>query len=74
MSPQTSVVISDTNATDVTRAFAITVLSNAVFSAVTGGVNLSGFAGVTLPAGVTIYVTGLTSVTLASGVVLVYKM
>lgn len=74
MSPQRSVIIADTNATDVSGAFAFTVIAAAVISALSGGTNLTGFAGVSLPAGITLFIPGTTSITLASGTIAVYKM
>jgi hypothetical protein len=69
MFPQLTQIITTAPVTGV-NVFAIQILSNAVISSATG--NLTGYAGVTLPAGALIYCT-LTAITLASGVAVLYK-
>ena len=68
--PISSVIVSNTSATPCVGCFAVQVLSAAVISAATG--TLTGFAGVTIPAGAIIYCE-LSSITLASGSVVLYK-
>jgi hypothetical protein len=69
MFPQFTQIITTSPVTGV-NVFAIQILSNAVISSCTG--NLTGFSGVTIPAGALIY-CNLTAITLASGVAVLYK-
>lgn len=71
MFPSSSVIVSDTNPINISKTFAFMPLTDAVFSACQG--TMSGFSGVTFPAGVVIY-ANLGNVTLASGSVIFYKV
>lgn len=68
-SPSAGLTISDTSAH--TGTFnAITIVSDAVFTALTG--TITGYGTITYPAGITLY-GSFTSITLASGVVVAYS-
>jgi hypothetical protein len=69
--PQGSTFVNSTNAQTGTW-YAIQVIADAVFSAMTGNIGGDTFTGVTIPAGAILYGT-FTAFTLTSGKVIAYK-